>query len=208
MILTFNNPGYFSVTHNLHHKHTLSEDDPKQFLKGKITISQFFFWTTFDIFTLLKRIRILILNAFGYVHFINKNKKRKCVNGARLVLFSHVIISFLAIFLNQYYFLLFTLACPFLFTLPNRLLAISQHYDFHDKDVKSNNYLENTRSLRLPLIISFLYANMNYHVEHHYVPSVPFYNLPLVQDFLIKKSDTDYRVSFLEFLPMLFNSKP
>ena len=203
MILTFNNPGYFSVTHNLHHKHTLSDDDPKEFISGKLTFTQLFFWTTFDILGFLKRFKILVSNAFGFVPLSQDYQKRKCELGARLVLVSHITISFLAIFYNKEIILLFTLSCPFVFTLPNKILAISQHYDYHEKGLGGKNFLENTRSLKLPNIISFLYANMNYHVEHHYAPSVPFYNLPHLQDFLIKESKVDYRMKFFKYLPML-----
>ena len=36
----------------------------------------------------------------------------------------------------------------------------------------------NTRTVRLNPAFAFLYANMNYHLEHHMFPMVPFYNLP------------------------------
>ena len=38
--------------------------------------------------------------------------------------------------------------------------------------------LKFSRTLILPKFLSFLYANMNYHAEHHFAPSVPYYNLP------------------------------
>jgi fatty acid desaturase len=36
----------------------------------------------------------------------------------------------------------------------------------------------NTRTVRLNPVFSFLYVNMNYHVEHHMFPAVPFHALP------------------------------
>ena len=36
----------------------------------------------------------------------------------------------------------------------------------------------NTRTMYLNPILRFLYWNMNYHIEHHMFPMVPFYNLP------------------------------
>lgn len=36
----------------------------------------------------------------------------------------------------------------------------------------------NTRTLVINPVFTFLYTNMNYHLEHHMFPMVPFYNLP------------------------------
>ena len=42
----------------------------------------------------------------------------------------------------------------------------------------TGDYRESTRTVLVNPIISFFYWNMNYHVEHHMYPGVPFYNLP------------------------------
>ncbi len=36
----------------------------------------------------------------------------------------------------------------------------------------------NTRTIYMNPVFRFLYSNMNYHVEHHMFPTVPYYNLP------------------------------
>lgn len=41
-------------------------------------------------------------------------------------------------------------------------------------------------TLRLPKILSFIYAGMNYHAEHHLLPSMPFYNLEASSNVLKK----------------------
>ncbi len=40
----------------------------------------------------------------------------------------------------------------------------------------------NTRTVYLNPVLSFIYSNMNYHVEHHMFPMVPFYALPALHD--------------------------
>ncbi len=35
-----------------------------------------------------------------------------------------------------------------------------------------------TRTVHLNPVLRFIYANMNYHIEHHMFPTVPFYSLP------------------------------
>ena len=43
----------------------------------------------------------------------------------------------------------------------------------------SNDHRETTRTVILgPILGTFFYANMQYHIEHHVCPQVPFYNLP------------------------------
>ncbi len=47
----------------------------------------------------------------------------------------------------------------------------------------SEGILRDTRS-RVHPWFTFLYHNVNYHLEHHMYPSVPFFNLPKVHEFL------------------------
>ena len=63
---------------------------------------------------------------------------------------------------------------PFVF-----LIVITQHVGLND-DVL--DYRLNTRTFYTNYFIRFLYSNMNYHLEHHMFPSVPYYNLPLLHE--------------------------
>ena len=40
----------------------------------------------------------------------------------------------------------------------------------------------NTRTVYLNPVFRFLYLNMNYHLEHHLFPAVPYYNLPQLHE--------------------------
>ncbi|WP_244130198.1 fatty acid desaturase [Burkholderia sp. BCC0044] len=42
----------------------------------------------------------------------------------------------------------------------------------------------NTRTVRMNPLLAFMYMNMNYHVEHHMFPMVPFYNLPKLHELI------------------------
>jgi fatty acid desaturase len=52
---------------------------------------------------------------------------------------------------------------------------------------KVSDFRLNTRSITLDPITEFLYWHMNWHVEHHMFPGVPFYNLKKLHNYL--KSD-------------------
>jgi len=56
------------------------------------------------------------------------------------------------------------------------ILAFTQHAALK---FDSNDHRETTRTVILgPILGTFFYANMQYHIEHHVCPQVPFYNLP------------------------------
>ncbi|MDE0216299.1 MAG: fatty acid desaturase, partial [bacterium] len=53
--------------------------------------------------------------------------------------------------------------------------AITQHAGLRE-DVLDHRL--NTRTVYMNPVFRFLYSNMNYHVEHHIFPTVPYYSLP------------------------------
>jgi len=65
----------------------------------------------------------------------------------------------------------------------------------------------NTRTVYMNPVSRFIYLNMNYHVEHHMFPAVPYYNLPalhaLVKDDLPPPSKSIW-AAYKEMLPILY----
>ena len=57
----------------------------------------------------------------------------------------------------------------------SQVFNVMQHAGL-DEDVYDHRL--NTRTVIMNPVFSFLYANMNYHIEHHMFPMVPFYVLP------------------------------
>jgi len=57
--------------------------------------------------------------------------------------------------------------------------GITQHAGLRE-DVLDHRV--STRTVYMNPIFRFLYLNMNYHVEHHMFPAVPYYNLPALHD--------------------------
>jgi fatty acid desaturase len=57
----------------------------------------------------------------------------------------------------------------------HELLAITQHTGLRENEL---DHRFSTRTLRLNPLLQLLYWNMNYHVEHHMFPNVPFHALP------------------------------
>ena len=57
--------------------------------------------------------------------------------------------------------------------------AITQHAGMRE-DVLDHRF--NSRTVYMNPVFRFLYSNMNYHVEHHIFPTVPYYALPALHE--------------------------
>ena len=127
-----------------------------------------------------------IKHAFGATTEVMKicipeNQVSKCRWSAR----SHVFIWSLTIAIS----LIYQTWLPLLFViLPNfygktlvTLMGLTQHAGLRE-DIKDHRYT--TRSVYLNPILSFLYWQMEYHVEHHMFPQVPSYNLPKLHEII------------------------
>jgi fatty acid desaturase len=68
----------------------------------------------------------------------------------------------------------------FIFPIAFTLNRLGQHYDIDPTEPAKWGTL-----MRGNWFWDFVYLNSNYHLEHHYFPGVPFYNLPRVQQALL-----------------------
>lgn len=73
-------------------------------------------------------------------------------------------------------FLWWFLIIPWLLgRIPVVAFGLIQHVEMAEN---ASSILDSTRSFRTNRFVSFLYMNMENHVEHHLYPQVPFYSLP------------------------------
>ena len=181
----------FKWSHSIHHNYTGSIDphdfevDESIFWKPKKLLNFFIiFIPGIGLLNLNKSIQKEILqHALGIKtkvmeECIPDHKKQSCILVSRIyvllwisiIIFSMIINSVLPIFL----FLI-----PKFFATLNIIWGLTQHIGLQDK-VKDHRL--STRSIRLNPILSFIYWNMEYHIEHHMFPSVPSYNLPKLHE--------------------------
>lgn len=100
--------------------------------------------------------------------------RREIIRWARIVLFGHLALA-AAFILSGHWFLIVivnlgTFYCSWL----GILTGAPQHVGL-SSDV--NDFRLNTRTYTCSWLPAFFYWNMQYHVEHHMFPAVPFYNL-------------------------------
>ncbi|MEQ8965856.1 MAG: fatty acid desaturase family protein [Azospirillaceae bacterium] len=68
----------------------------------------------------------------------------------------------------------------------------------------------NTRTIYMNPILRFMYLNMNYHIEHHMYPMVPYYNLPELHKEIKKDLPEPYKNTFQayrEIITALFRQR-
>ena len=112
---------------------------------------------------------------------IPEKERNKCRWSAR----SHVFVWVATIVVSLY----FQSWLPLLFiVLPNfygktlvTIFGATQHAGLKE-DVKDHRH--STRSVLLNPVFSFLYWQMEYHIEHHMFPTVPSYNLPKLHEMI------------------------
>lgn len=182
-VLTWNNYFYFQASHPHHHRLTLAPEDPEGVRPARLDGLGLLQLLTLDVSGLVRRVRVLALNAVGRVPDTattrllfpagSEARSRLCA-GARVVLGSHLALLALFALTGAYWMILIVTLAPFCLTFFNRTLAAAQHFGLEGA---GREYARSCRTVLLDPVTGFFYADMNFHVEHHYYPSVPHYNL-------------------------------
>lgn len=98
---------------------------------------------------------------------------------SRLLIFVYACVGGLCIWTSSILPLVYTVFARFYGSPIPKLFVFTQHVAMAE-DVYDHRL--STRTIHLNPVSRFLYWNMNYHLEHHLYPSVPFYKLPGLYD--------------------------
>jgi fatty acid desaturase len=108
--------------------------------------------------------------------------RRRLINWNRQVLALHAVIVLCSIVAGLVTQRLAWLLVPYVLSFSHSfggwllfLCNNTQHIGLTDK---VPDFRMGARSVKLPLLVSFLYWRMEYHIEHHMYAAVPCYNLP------------------------------
>lgn len=183
--LTWNNEVFFERSHQFHHKNTFHPNDLEAKSEGNWSPFAIFFYFFIDFRLMKRKITYAIFNSKGIYPNGNRIECTPAIRSARRTLIINISIITLILWSTQSIILSFLyLIAPFTGTLYNKILAKAQHHGLENR--KNDGPLQFSRTIKIPYFISFLYANMNWHAEHHLAPSIPFYNLPEFHKILLR----------------------
>jgi fatty acid desaturase len=126
----------------------------------------------------------MVRNTFGNLSaaeksFIPEMEQHKAITIARIWLVIYATIIALSIAL-QSILPLMLVGLPRLYGAWHMVMVgLLQHGGLADN---VTDHRLNSRTVYMNPVSRFLYLNMNYHVEHHMFPMVPYYNLPKLHE--------------------------
>ena len=225
-LISWWNPFDYAASHTYHHRYTLHPEGDREVLLpihpnvGATFLLQMF---TFNLITqpgrtfgkggLLSAIWLTILAAFGKngssdipanewleaIHSDQSEQKFASIRWSQIQLGFHMFILILAVSTGLW-------ILPFIITIPSYtanwlsyFLGLTQHCGLRQN---TTDFRKNTRSIRLPKFLEYLYWHMNWHTEHHMYAGVPCYNLRNLAD-EIKKDMPEPKSLFEAWKEML-----
>lgn len=175
--ITWNNSRLFAKSHLYHHSKTFEDNDFEAISETSWRGFDLLLYLLIDVRLMVRRIRYTLVNAAGYYPDWTLIEDKEITRAAQRTLVLNLLILIVVYGVSQSALLTLAMGlAPFTGSLLNKVLAKSQHHGLASESEKGP--LFHSRSIPLPKLLSFLYANMNYHAEHHLAPSVPYYNLP------------------------------
>ena len=168
-----------------HHQYTgFNDRDGELQLPLIIPSSKWLTLVTFDLRECIEQLTLNLKLARGFFDFgmtpailpeSNIKARAAACRSARMLLVGHVVLAVLSVATGLWPLLLIVTFAPFTAQWLNLLVAFPQHAGLQPG---VSDFRLNSRTNDLGPILSFLYCNMQYHIEHHMYASVPFYNLP------------------------------
>lgn len=141
----------------------------------------------------------MLLNASGRLHpeeatYIPETEHPKVVRVARIWVVIYAATLITAVLANSLIPLML-IGLPRLYGAWHHVLTgVMQHAGLADNVI---DHRLNSRTVYINPISRFIYWNMNYHVEHHMFPMVPYHRLPALHD-MIKHDLPAANVSMLD----------
>jgi fatty acid desaturase len=179
---------WYQQSHAIHHRATCHADyDGEVVLPVRFSLKRWRVWLgllAWNPQASWERLKLVWRHAHGdvrgdwYNHVLpesNQTLRRRHRNWARLLLMGHGALAVAFIATGHWFLIIvFTIGTQYCGWL-GFLCGVPQHYGL-SSNVPDFRY--NTRTFTCSWLPAFYYWNMQYHIEHHMYPAVPFFNLP------------------------------
>jgi fatty acid desaturase len=183
--LGWTNQVWFRTSHTKHHQFTLHRPWDLEVVLPR-RAPTFWGWVrafTVDPLTLYNVLRDHVRRALGKVdgEWANRifppdqpDERRRLANASRVLLLGHLALAVLFIAIGEWVLIPLFALPPFYGGWLTGMCGATQHSGMQSQ---TPDFRRSCRTVRLNIFTSFLYWQMNYHIEHHMYPAVPFYNL-------------------------------
>jgi fatty acid desaturase len=136
----------------------------------------------------------IFLHSFGIVtkgakEVVPEAEYKKMCAHSRVLLACYVAIFVWAILAHSGLPIIFLFLARAYGTWLHELCALTQHTGLKENVL---DHRVSSRTVKLNPVVRFLYWNMNYHIEHHMFPSVPFHALPRFHETVASQMPAPY----------------
>ncbi len=138
------------------------------------------------ILDVIEAMKMMVVNAFGHItaeekSFIPEMEWPKVILAARIWFVVYAATIALAVYLGSWFPILLV-GTPRLYGAWHHVMTgLMQHGGLAENVL---DHRMNSRTVLINPISRFIYWNMNYHVEHHMFPMVPYHALPRLHELL------------------------
>lgn len=203
-------PSLFSVTaykvnHLIHHKYTGTDKDPDELFN--ITSNKFLIRVMFYVILLVGVFLYLFHVPVNAIRFGSNSERRQILLEYTIMIAIYTAVIYFSLKFDFFQVVLNVWLIPIVFAV---LFGNIRGWAEHMLTEKTTLFLT-TRTVTSTKIFSFLNLNLNYHLEHHLFPNIPWYNLPKLHKLLLpeyKLQRVTVFDSYLKFLWLAFRKGP
>ena len=210
--MAFKNPYLWRWSHTRHHTHTIvvGRDPEIAFPRPPAVFAQLL--NLFYIRAGWPEAKRMVRLAFGRLtpdeqDFLVQADRPKAFMAARAHLAILALVAGGAVALGSWLPVMLVGLPSFYGSWLHHLLATTQHAGLAE-DVPDHRL--NSRTVLLNPIFRFVYSNMNFHVEHHMYPMVPFYALPALHEEMKADCPPPYKgvlAAYREMIPAMLRQQ-
>lgn len=180
----YREPTYWRWSHARHHTDTIIVGRDPEIITPRPPDIPGLFMTIFNLKGGILTIRSVFLHAFGKISdhekdFIPESEWPKLVWTARIWIVIWAAIIALALAMWSLLPIVLLLLPQFYGHWLVLFFGMTQHIGLADNVL---DHRLNTRTIYMNPVFRFLYSNMNYHIEHHMFPMVPFHALAALHE--------------------------
>ncbi len=206
--MVFRQSAVWRWSHTRHHSDTIIRGRDPEIASPRPANLKAIVLNLFAINSAPAELRKMLIHASGRIDkevatYLPKTEYKKVIWKARIYLFIFITVISLAVIMQSILPLLF-IGLPTLFgTWLMPIYGYTQHAGLAENVL---DHRLNCRTVYMNRINRFLYWNMNYHLEHHMFPLVPYHNLPKLHELIKDDCPTPYKGivdTYREIIPAL-----